>query len=135
MEVFDGAGAGHGEAHAALDRLAAHVGGQGDVVHVDEVAPQRLDIDLGPIGLGIGLEDLDDFLNGRERALPGLCGDSADRAASAHHVHGMRVAVVSGHRLREGGAGDEPGQDDESAQHRGFLSSENVAAVRRRSTA
>ena len=53
-------GAGDDEAHAAVDRLALQLGAQRDGVHVDQVLAQRLDVDLRPVGLWIGVEDGDD---------------------------------------------------------------------------
>jgi hypothetical protein len=36
--------------------------------------PQRLDVDLGPVGRRVGLQELDDFLDGGERSLTNLAG-------------------------------------------------------------
>ena len=40
-------------------------------VHVDEMLTQPLDVGLGPVRGGIGLEDLDDLRDGANRVLPG----------------------------------------------------------------
>jgi hypothetical protein len=57
------------------DRLGRDRRAQGDVVHVDEVAAQRLDVDLRPIGVRIRLQQGDDLLDGGECRLPGLARD------------------------------------------------------------
>ncbi|MBY5435378.1 hypothetical protein [Rhizobium leguminosarum] len=58
-----------GDRQAAVDRRRRRVCPQRYLVHVDQMLTQRFEIDLRPIGRGIGLQDADDFLNGAKGVL------------------------------------------------------------------
>jgi hypothetical protein len=73
------------------------------LIHVNEMLAQRFEVHLGPVGLGIRLENLDNLLNGTERVLARLgCLDGRGlRAVHACHVvpHHARHLVAAGHVL------------------------------------
>ncbi len=64
------------EAYAAVDRFVLHVGSEGNVVHVDEVLPKRVDIDLDQSVLGSAAR-ISTTPNRGKRALPWLRRDRA----------------------------------------------------------
>src|SRR3989454_7188521 len=81
----------HGE--PAGDRRLTDRRPEHDLVHVDEMLPEALDVDLGPVGGGIGLEDPDDLCDGTEGVLPGHCG-----CAPGHCTHRSLLMRLAGSR-------------------------------------
>jgi hypothetical protein len=71
-----------------FDRRALHLGVQGHVVHVDQMLPQSADIHFAPVSARVSLQNLDDFLDGRERALARL------RRCGCRTLVGVRTCVV-----------------------------------------
>ena len=63
------AASGHRDLKTAVNRLCRGIRVQRDLVHVDKMLAQRFEIDLGPVGLGIGFENADNLLNGAEGVL------------------------------------------------------------------
>ncbi len=70
--IADRARSAYDEPDAAFDRLIVDVRRERDVVHVYQVLAERLDVHLAPIRLRIGLKNLNDLLDRRERDLAGL---------------------------------------------------------------
>ena len=67
-------GAGDRDLQTPLDLLRGGVGAQRDLVHVDKMLAQRFEIDLRPVGLRVGVEDLHDLLDCAEGILTGIVG-------------------------------------------------------------
>lgn len=60
------AGAGNCHLYPAFDRLSRGIGLEGQLIHVDEMLTKHLEIDPGPVGFGVGLEDPHDLLHSAE---------------------------------------------------------------------
>ena len=71
------AGSCHGTANAVADRGCFHVGVERNIVHVDQVAAQRRDIDPGPIRFRVGIQQRDNLLDCGKGALTGFLGERA----------------------------------------------------------
>ena len=63
------------------------------LVHVDQVLAQSADIDLGPVGRGIGLEDAHDLLDGAEGLLAGHGRNSRFAAVNVPGVVHVRAVL------------------------------------------
>ncbi len=83
-------GAGHRDLEPAGYFSWDGAGLHGQLIHIDQVLAQPGEVDLGPVGLRIGFEDLHDFLDRPEGLLAGhrrhpICradaGQSGDRRA------------------------------------------------------
>ena len=83
--------AGHLDAQAVLDRLLLCCRSHRHFVHVDQMLPQGIDIDLGPVGVRIGLQPRDDLLDRAERGLTGFRGDCGLLAWLMHHHAAHRM--------------------------------------------
>jgi hypothetical protein len=106
------AGAAHGEARAARHGVLPRGAAQRDLVHVHEMRAQPLEIDAGPVGGRVGLEQphhLGDRRVGRLAALRGA--PAAGRAGGVLHARGVRVRLGAGRRgeqeERRRGGGEE----------------------------
>jgi len=97
--VANRAFAGNIEAHAAVDGFVLYIRSERHIVHVDKMLPKRVDIDLGPVGLGVSYENLDNLLYRGERALSGLGGDSAAGLLPVHHMLALHHMPPRRHRL------------------------------------
>ena len=84
--------AGDDERGAALHRLAAHGGAQRDLIHIDQVLPQRLDVHLAPVGAWVCIEQLHDLGDRGEGCLTALLC----RARGCRMLHSRRVLVILG---------------------------------------
>lgn len=117
----------HVEAQAPVHRRAAHVRHENHIAHIDEMAPQRVDIDLRPVGRRIRLENTDDLLDGREGGLPDQRGNHARVTLMGHvvRVHsfvgGLGPSSVISSRLSERDGGNETGGEAEGTDHRILL--------------
>ena len=81
------------EAHAASDLLSAHHRAHRDVVHVDEVLPQRLHVDLRPVSPRVGVEKPHDLGDRCEGLLAGARRLGALRGGGRIVGHAGRVHV------------------------------------------
>jgi hypothetical protein len=81
--------AGDSDFQSAVYLLGCELVLQRDLVHVDQVLPQGFEIDLRPVGLGVGVEDADDSLARPEGVLAGQRRRPRDRvhtSMTAHHA-------------------------------------------------
>jgi hypothetical protein len=81
---------GDGEAEAIRNRFGGNFCSQRDIVHIHEVPPQGLDIDLGPVCIRFGVKQHHDFLDRGECALARFDWKPKLRAANFRSV----LAVV-----------------------------------------
>ena len=82
----------HREARARGDRFLPNKSAHRDVVHVDEVLPESLDVDPGPVGGRIGAENGDDLSDGGERGLASAGG--TDLSCPGRMSHALLMGVV-----------------------------------------
>ena len=110
-----------GENHAAVDGYVGHFGIERDIVHVDEMLPERIDIDLRPVRLGVRRQNFDNLLNRGERVLSGSGGDQTGLSLRGYHdmllprhryilpmlhvMDGLQACGLLKIRLRERGGG------------------------------
>src|SRR6266511_1209437 len=84
---------GNGYFDAAVYRLRDGISLERDFVHVDEMLAQGFKVDLGPVGIGVSLQDADNLLDGakgilaRHRGRGGVRGLAARHHLLMHHLH------------------------------------------------
>lgn len=107
--VTRAAGAAHVEDRAVRHLLDPHRRAHRDVVHIDQVLPQRLEVDLRPVGARVGVEDPHDLGDGREGFLAGARrlgtlrgGGRVVRHAGCVHVRLRLRASTERHEQQHG---------------------------------
>jgi hypothetical protein len=70
---------------------------QHHLVHIDEVLAEPFNIDLGPIGGRIRIEDPDDLRDGAEGILSWHCWSARSHPMHRAHVLCVHVAPVARH--------------------------------------
>ena len=125
MEFAHWSFARHLEPHARADRRAGDIRLERHIVHVDEMLPERVDVDLRPVCLRVRVQKRDDFLDCGEGALAGL-GRARTLLlrgrlvlARHHHQHVLAMRALMGtFCLRERGGGREEPDQNNNANHK-----------------
>jgi hypothetical protein len=93
----DVASAGHLGHNSSIDMAGDDSATERDVIHVGQMMAKRLDVDLGPIRGGIGLEASDDLRESGKRRLSGFSW-RCDRRGVAHAGSVLMALCSNGER-------------------------------------